>query len=74
MGQNFPVLSWMKTTKVELHPVFKNISTLDILVDLDYQGGFQFSIKAETHLRHSAYLSVQCEYLHYVVEVFLLIN
>ncbi|CAG7832375.1 unnamed protein product [Allacma fusca] len=59
VGQNFPVVNWLKTSKVELHPIFKSISTLDILVDIDYSGGFQFAIQAETHLKHSAFLSVQ---------------
>lgn len=59
MGQNFPIINWLKTTKVEMHPVSNCISTLDILADLNYSGGFTFAIKAETHLKHSAFLSVK---------------
>jgi hypothetical protein len=61
LGSNLPVLGWLQTSRVELHPVFKSIATLDILAEVGYAGGFQFSIQAQTHLKHNAFLSVQCE-------------
>ncbi|CAM1330040.1 PDZD8 (predicted) [Pycnogonum litorale] len=58
-GNKLPVFKNIKVTNVSLDPLRGHIEEVDIEMTLDYSGGFQLHIEADTVLGKSAALSVK---------------
>ncbi|GAB6027659.1 hypothetical protein CHUAL_001900 [Chamberlinius hualienensis] len=57
-GTHFPLIKSLSVKNVQMHNA-GYIQELDVVMDLDYSGGFQLSISADMVLGRSAYLSVR---------------
>uniref|UniRef100_T1J1P6 PDZ domain-containing protein 8 n=1 Tax=Strigamia maritima TaxID=126957 RepID=T1J1P6_STRMM len=59
LGTEFPLIKDIKVSNFQLHESKNYIEELDIVMNLEYSGGFQLSINADLVWGRSAYLAVQ---------------
>lgn len=59
LGSQFPDIKNIKTEDVKLNKDGGHIDTLDICVDLDYNGNFSLSVDAKMKFGKTAYLSIK---------------
>lgn len=59
MGSQFPEIKNFRLHNVDLHPDEGHIESLDVLLDLHYEGNFRLSIDADMVLGKKGFLSVK---------------
>ncbi|XP_065083846.1 PDZ domain-containing protein 8 isoform X2 [Ochlerotatus camptorhynchus] len=59
LGSQFPEIKNFRLHNVELHPDEAHIESLDVLLDLHYEGNFRLSIDADMVLGKKGFLSVK---------------
>ncbi|XP_059490447.1 PDZ domain-containing protein 8 isoform X2 [Neocloeon triangulifer] len=59
LGSKFPIFNGISIQDVELHPIKKYIETLDLGVDLHYEGGFQLVTSVRLILGAPAIITVK---------------
>lgn len=63
MGNQFPEIKNLRVSNVELHEKEEHIESLDILLDIEYNGNFQLSIDADMMLGKKGFLAVKGKFL-----------
>lgn len=61
MGNQFPEIRNLRVSNVELHDKEEHIESLDVLMDIEYNGNFKLSIDADMVLGKKGFLSVKGE-------------
>ncbi|KAF4531644.1 hypothetical protein B566_EDAN006575 [Ephemera danica] len=69
LGSRLPTITGLTVQDVLLHPVQRYIETLDLSVDLQYEGGFQLGTNAKLLLGATALVSVKGMYLYIFLHV-----
>ncbi|XP_055638028.1 PDZ domain-containing protein 8 [Toxorhynchites rutilus septentrionalis] len=59
LGSQFPEIKNIRLHNVELHPLEGHIESLDVLLDLHYEGNFRLSIDADMVLGKKGFLSLK---------------
>ncbi|XP_064636736.1 PDZ domain-containing protein 8-like isoform X2 [Lineus longissimus] len=63
IGGHFPIAKWFSVKSATPHADNLSLDELEILVDLEYHGGFQISVDVDLVFGKSAYLSIKLSHL-----------
>ncbi|KAK7073148.1 hypothetical protein SK128_011365 [Halocaridina rubra] len=63
LGTNFPVIRAVTAKRVNLNPETSNLEQVDILVELEYNGGAQLAIDASSRFSKSAMVKIKVVHL-----------
>lgn len=69
LGTQFPEIKTIKVHSVDIHPDEGHIDSLDVLLNLSYQGNFKLSIDAAMVLGKKGYLSVRVKQITGIVRL-----
>ncbi len=67
LGNQFPEIKNLRVTDVQLHEKEGHIESLDVMLDLEYNGNFKLAIDADMVLGKKGFLAVKGEQLLKIV-------
>lgn len=59
LGSEFPVINNINVQNVNINKDYSHIDTLDLMLDVNYCGGFELIINANMLLGKTAYVSIK---------------
>lgn len=62
LGNQFPEIKNLRVTDVQLHEKEGHIESLDVMLDLEYNGNFKLAIDADMVLGKKGFLAVKGKY------------